>query len=335
MRLIVLRRLGGGRRFGRFAFALVLLLLQVDAFDRRHVGRIRQIRGHRIENRRDADAVQRRAAQHRLNLQVQRRFAEHLVDERLGNRLLGQRQLHQLVAVVVERFEQPLAPELGFAGQIFVGDIGRDDLVAFLAFGKREQLHRTRSITPRNGLAVWAGPWPTGICSATGLRTEPAADLLEHGFEVGPFAIELVDERQPRHFVLVRLPPNRFALRLDAFAGTEHHDAAIEHAQAPLDLGREIDVARRIDQIDDDVFPRELHAGRVDRDAALGFLGIVVGRGGAPIDFARAVLRAAGKQHALRHRRLARIDVGNDADVADFFEGEVISMTYGSSLSSQ
>ena len=110
---------------------------------------------------------------------------------------------------------------------------------------------------PRNGLAVWAGPWPTGIWSATGLRPEPVANLFEHGLEIGPFAIHLVDERDPRHMILVGLPPNRFALGLDAFAGAEHHDAAIEHAQAPLDFGREIDMAGRVDQVDHDVSSRE------------------------------------------------------------------------------
>ena len=38
------------------------------------------------------------------------------------------------------------------------------------------------------------------------------------------------------------------------------------------------------------------------------------------IDLAGAMLRAAGKQHPLGHRRLAGVDVGNDADVADFGE---------------
>ena len=79
---------------------------------------------------------------------------------------------------------------------------------------------------------------------------EAAADLLEHRLEIGPFAVELVDERQPRHVVLVGLPPDGFALGLDALAGAEHDDAAVEHAQAALDLGREIDVPRRVDQVD-------------------------------------------------------------------------------------
>ena len=164
-------------------------------------------------------------------------------------------------------------------------------------------------------------PLADGNLQRDRVRAEPVADFLEHGLEVGPFAVELVDERQPRHMVLVGLPPDGFALGLDAFAGAEHHDAAIEHAQAALDFGREIDVARRVDQIDDDVLPRKLHARRVDRDAALGLFGIVVGRGGAPVDLAGAMLRAAGKEHPLGDGRLAGVDVGNDADVANFFEG--------------
>ena len=224
---------------------------RVDALDRRHVERVRQVGGHRIEHRLHADAVQRRAAQHRLNLQMHRRVADHFVDQRLGNRLFGQGELHQLVAVVVERFEHPLAPQLGFAGQILVGDLRRRRSCCLLCLrGRSSNFIRTRSITPRNGLAVCAGPWPTGICSATGVGAEPRADLFEDRFEIGTFAIQLVDEREPRHFVLVGLPPDGFALGLDAFAGAEHDDAAVEHAQAALDLGREIDVARRIDQVD-------------------------------------------------------------------------------------
>ncbi len=299
-----------------------MLLSTVDAFDRRHVDRVRQVRGHRIENRLHADAVQRRAAQHRLNLQVQRRVAHHLVNQRLGNRLFGQRQLHQLVAVVVERLR---ASARATAGPRSAKSRRRSPtattLLPSLPSGNVSSFIFTRSITPRNGLAVWAGPWPTGICSATGRAPSRVADLLEHGFEVGPFAVQLVDERQPRHVILVGLPPDRFALRFDAFAGAEHHDAAIEHAQAALDLGREIDVARRVDQVDDDVFPGKLHARRVDRDAALGLFGVVVGRGRAHVDLARAMLRPAGEQHPLGDRRLAGIDVGDDADVADVFEG--------------
>ena len=103
---------------------------------------------------------------------------------------------------------------------------------------------------PRNGLATCAGPRPTGICSGTGSGAEPVADLVDERVEVGAFAVELVDEREPRHVVLVGLPPDGFALGLDPFAGAEDDHGAVEHAQAALDLGGEVDVARRVDQVD-------------------------------------------------------------------------------------
>ena len=68
------------------------------------------------------------------------------------------------------------------------------------------------------------------------------------------------------------------------------------------------------------VLPRKLHASGIDRDAALGFLGIIIRRRGAAIDLARAMLRATGKEHPLRHRGLPGINVSDDADVANFFE---------------
>ena len=181
---------------------------------------------------------------------MQRRLAEHFVNQRFGNRLFGQRQLHQLVAVVVERFEHPLAPELGFVGQLRSGISDAMILRAFLALGKREQLHLHQIDHAAERLRRVRRALADGNLQRDRIGAEPIADFVEHGFEVGPFAVHLVDERQPRHVVLVGLPPDRFALRLDAFAGAEHHHAAVQHAQAALDLGREIDVAGRIDQVD-------------------------------------------------------------------------------------
>ena len=68
--------------------------------------------------------------------------------------------------------------------------------------------------------------------------------------EVGADLVHLVDERDARDVVLVGLAPDRLALRLDAVAAVEHRDRAVEHAQAALDLDREVDVAGRVDDVD-------------------------------------------------------------------------------------
>jgi hypothetical protein len=122
-------------------------------------------------------------------------------------------------------------------------------------------------------------------------------------------------------------------LGLDAFPGAEDHHAAVEHPEAPLDLGGEIDVPRRIDQIDLDLWtsdhtvparrlhlPGEGHAGGVDRNPPLLLLRIVVGDRGPLVHFAHSVAEAAVIQHPLGDGRLAGIDVGDHADVAEVGE---------------
>src|SRR5690606_4807984 len=148
-------------------------------------------------------------------------------------------------------------------------------------------------------------------------RRQALLDLFEGAFKIRPFAVELVNEDQARHVVLIRLTPNGFALRFDPFARAKDYDRAVEHAQAALDLGGEVDVARRIEQVDGDVLPRKRHAGRIDGDAALLLFWIAIGFGRPFIDLSDAMLRAAVKQHALGNRGLASVDVGDNTDVAD------------------
>ena len=70
--------------------------------------------------------------------------------------------------------------------------------------------------------------------------------------EGGAGAVHLVDEADARHAVLVGLTPDRLRLRLDTGDGIEHDDAAVEHAQRALHLDGEVDVTRRVDDVDRD-----------------------------------------------------------------------------------
>ena len=56
---------------------------------------------------------------------------------------------------------------------------------------------------------------------------------------------------------------------------------------------------------------------RHDRDPSFPFLGQVVGRGVALVDVPHAVDRAGVVEDPLGRRRLAGVDVGDDADVAN------------------
>ena len=79
---------------------------------------------------------------------------------------------------------------------------------------------------PRNGVGPsLIEPAPIGMVERRGTAFETFLDFV-HGFgEIGPDDIHLVDEDQPRHGILVRLPPNGFRLGLDPLLGVEDNDA--------------------------------------------------------------------------------------------------------------
>src|SRR5205085_1607030 len=82
-------------------------------------------------------------------------------------------------------------------------------------------------------------------------------------------------------------------------------------------LDREVDVAGRVDQVDLVLAPLERRRGGGDRDAALALLLHPVHLGLTVVDLAGLVDLSRVEQEALGDRRLARVDVRDDADVAD------------------
>src|ERR1019366_239132 len=168
-----------------------------------------------------------------------------------------------------------------------------------------------------------------GPLDRDGVGAEPLLHAVDAHEEVGADLVHLVHERDARDVVLVRLAPHRLALRLDPVATVEHADRAVEHAQAPLDLDREVDVARRVDDVDAvhdaarrpiDRPPEAVRRRRRDRDPALLLLDHVVHGRGALVDLADLVVHARVIKDALGRRRLTGIDVRHDADIARSFE---------------
>ena len=138
--------------------------------------------------------------------------------------------------------------------------------------------------------------------------------------EVRADAVHLVDERDPRHGVLVGLAPDGLGLRLDAGDGVEQRDRAVEDAQRALDLDGEVDVAGRVDDVDAVLAPLAGRRGGRDRDAALLLLLHPVHRGGALVDLADLVGPPRVIEDALGRRRLTGVDVRHDPDVPGLLE---------------
>ena len=160
-----------------------------------------------------------------------------------------------------------------------------------------------------------------GILHRERIRAEPLPHHADDVVEVGTGTVHLVDEGDPRHAVPVGLAPHGLGLGLDSAYGTKNSDRPVQHSERPLDLGREVHVTGRVDDIDPVFRIVALpecggRRGR-DRDSALLLLLHPVHGRGALMHFAHPVQTTGIEQNTLRRRRLAGVDVRHDADVPE------------------
>ena len=152
---------------------------------------------------------------------------------------------------------------------------------------------------------------------------EAIDDRLDVGVEVGPGAVEFVDETDARNLVAVGLTPDGLGLGLDPGDAVEDGDGAVENPEAALHLDREVDVAGGIDDVDVVVVPDAGGGGGGDGDPPLLLLLHPVHRGGAFVDLADLVVAAGVIEDALGQGRLARVDMGHDPDVPGSAQGHL------------
>ncbi len=138
--------------------------------------------------------------------------------------------------------------------------------------------------------------------------------------EIGAHAIHLIDEANARNFVFIGLTPHGFGLRLHARYGVENRDCAVQHTQAPLNFGGEIDVTGCIDNVDLNITPLAGGGGRGDGDAALLFLLHPIHNRRAFMHLANLMGAARVIEDTLGCGCLTGIDMGSDADVSHPFE---------------
>ena len=112
-------------------------------------------------------------------------------------------------------------------------------------------------------------------------------------------------------------------LRLDALAGVDHQQRALAGGERAVDLVGEIDVAGRVDQVEDVVLAVarlvvEADGLRLDGDAALA-LDV---HGIEHLLHHLALLQPAGElDQPVGERRFAVVDVGDDREIADVVDG--------------
>ena len=155
-----------------------------------------------------------------------------------------------------------------------------------------------------------------GKLNRNGIRAEPVLHHLDHAKEVGACTIHLVDKGNAWNTVLVRLSPDRFGLRLDSADGTEERHCAVEDAERAFNFDREVDVPRRIDDVDPVIGPETCRRGARDGDPQLLFLLHPIHGCCAVVDLTHPVEDTRIEEDTFRRRRLPGIDVRHDAYVS-------------------
>ncbi|SPU71177.1 Uncharacterised protein [Brucella neotomae] len=158
-------------------------------------------------------------------------------------------------------------------------------------------------------------------CHSTKART----NHLHRAVEVGTDLVHLVDEDHARDVVLFSLTPHGFGLGLNASIGVEQRNRAVEHTQRTLNFNREVNVARRVDDVEAALLtitalPERGRSSRGDRDTAFLLLLHPVHGRRTIVGFADLVVLTGIEQNALGHRRLAGVDVSHDTEIAVVFD---------------
>ena len=233
-----------------------------------------------------------------------------------GDVLLLEDSLHEVVREVGGCVEQLLALLLGEVGKLLrdgIHGLGVNHaLGVFLEVprGHGDQVDET----PEVGLGAH------GDLRGHGGGGEALLHRVDGVEEVRTHAVELVDEGDAGDVVLCSLTPHGLGLGLDAGDGVEHGDGTVKDAQAALDLGREVNVARGVDDLDDVILPEARGSRRGDGYAALLLLDHPVHGGSTVVDLTDLVGLAGVVENALGSGGLTGIDVGHDADVSQVFE---------------
>jgi hypothetical protein len=156
-------------------------------------------------------------------------------------------------------------------------------------------------------------------------RVEPevAVDLLHHPVHVGGRQVDLVDDRHDLEAELHRQVQVRHRLRLHPLRGVDHQQRTFAAHQRAAHLVGEVHVPGRVDQVELVRLPipgrvRQRDGVRLDRDAALP---LEVHRVEDLVAELPVFHRSAALDEAVGQCRLAVVDVGDDAEVADLVHG--------------
>ena len=165
--------------------------------------------------------------------------------------------------------------------------------------------------------AVEVGLMPDGQLHRRHAGAEGGPDVGQRAVEVGPLAVELVDDDHPRDAEAGGGAPGVLGLGLHAVGGTDDDDGQVDIGQGGDHLAGEVGVAGRVEQVHLDAVDREGGQARRDGELARHLFGLEVHDGAALLDRSPPRDRSGGGQERLGERGLAGAVMADEGDVAD------------------
>jgi hypothetical protein len=144
-------------------------------------------------------------------------------------------------------------------------------------------------------------------------------NTLHRALKRGTHTIHFIDKTDAGDAVLISLAPNSFRLRLDAGYAVKDDNAAVKNAQTALNFGREVNMARGVNDINLVVKPERRCRRRRDGNATLLFLHHVIHGGRTLMHLAHAMNAPSVVEDTFSGRGFTGVNVGDDADIPNFF----------------
>ena len=160
-------------------------------------------------------------------------------------------------------------------------------------------------------------PWPVLAeirRTSSGVPADQLRDLRGRRVGIGLRQIDLVDDREQLEVVLDRQVGVGDRLRLHALCGVHDQHGALARLQRPRHLVGEVDVPRRVDQVELVPLPEDANGLRLDGDPALALEVHGVEQLLAHLPSGDGV---GDLQDAIGQGRFPVVDVRDDREVAD------------------
>ncbi len=149
------------------------------------------------------------------------------------------------------------------------------------------------------------------------LARQALLDLLVDALEGGVLLVHQGDDEQHRIPPVDRLAEHLLRSHLDAAGGTDDDERAIGRGEPRDGVALEVEISRRVDQVDLRVHPLGVGAPEIDRVAALRLLGSEVGERGAVLHRAVTFAGPGNESERVDQSGLPARSVTDDRHVAD------------------